>query len=145
MDKEKVVEALRLANDAMNEAKVCAWEYENDNASSMAMMELAGLILIGDAIRESAHPIHRFRTDNPYFQLGVDVLAKVGENKHPQSNEPDGTGYYWAVFPDGSARLVEIEVADSSKKGVYKVHLLDHSGETMATDEAKWIKISPQP
>jgi hypothetical protein len=131
----------------MNEAKVCAWEYENDNASSMAMMELAGLILIGDAIRESTHTMPP-EAYLPFHQImSEEQIEKLFNGQKPplRSNEPDGTGYYWAVFPDGSARLVEIEVADSSKKGVYKVHLLDHSGETMATDEAKWIKISPQP
>jgi hypothetical protein len=64
---------------------------------------------------------------------------------YPQLDEPNETGYWYAVFPDGSARLAEIETIDIGVfKGIYKVHLLDHSGETMATDEAKWVKINPQ-
>jgi hypothetical protein len=132
----------------MNEAKVCAWEYENDNASSMAMMELAGLILIGDAIRESTHTMPP-EAYLPFHQImSEEQIEKLFNGQKPplRSNEPDGTGYYWAVFPDGSARLVEIEEADPSKKGVKcTIHLLDWTGELMEINEAKWIKISPQP
>jgi hypothetical protein len=149
MDKEKVVEALKLANAAMNEAKACSWEYESDNESSMAVMDLAGQIIVADAIRESVHPLR-------CYQVGVDMgkandhvvmnlVDRVTNKNYPQLGAPDETGYWYAIFPDGSARLAEIEVIDTVKfKGIYKVHLLDHSGETMDTSEAKWVKINPQ-
>jgi len=155
MDKETVIKALKLANAAEYEAKVCTWEHVSDNESSMAVMKLAGDILIADAIRESAHPLN---PDSyfPHYQVGVDMgsgkdygvsfLADLESNKrYLQLDEPYDTGYYWAIFPDGSSRLAEIEEADSVKEGVkYRVHLLDHSGETMETNGAKWVKISPQ-
>jgi len=149
MDKEIVVRALKLANKAMNEAKVCAWEYESDNASSMAMIELAGLILIADSVRKSAHPIHHFQVGTDMGEgkdYSVNWLTDLEANKkYLQLDEPYETGYWYAVFPDGSARLAEIEEADSSKDGVkFKVHLLDHSGETMAIKEAKWVRVNPQ-
>lgn len=144
MDKETVIKALKLATEALIESRIWIGNVRL-TMNAYGVMALAGQILVSDSIRESAHPIHHFHTDNPYYQIGVDVLAKMGEKKYPQLDEPDETGYWYAVFPDGSSRLAEIEEADSSKDGVkYKVHLLDHSGETMAIKEAKWVKINPQ-
>lgn len=62
-------------------------------------------------------------------------------------SEPDETGYWYVMFPDGRARYAEVEEANSSIKDVkFRVMLLDHSGESMdiRKEKAKWVKIHPQ-